>query len=173
MMVPMDHSAPELRLPKIPVEIEIAVVGGAIRTVRVFVAQHQEHDYRRQHLIDLLEAPKPFLATQPADGEPFELANKATVVWAALALDDGALPIEEEADDREPELYDVQTQVRVDLVGLESLAGQVLYSPPSGRARVYDYLNQGGRFFRLWTADKLYLVNKDHTLRVVELDPAA
>ena len=33
-----------------------------------------------------------------------------------------------------------------------------------------DYLNEPGRFLRLWSKDHLYLINKAFVLRIIEAD---
>jgi hypothetical protein len=150
------------------VAVDLASKDGEVRRYEVFVAPHQEHAYRRQHVIDLLEIHDGFVPARDVAEDRWVLTNKATVVWAALALTDGALPLEEEAETYEQQLYDVQVMVTVELLMHPAIEGQILYSPPADHARVVDYLNQPRRFFRLWTSDRLYLVNKDHVIRVHE-----
>jgi hypothetical protein len=162
------HSSSNLRLPKIAVAVHIASRDREVRRYEVFVAPHQEHAYRRQHVIDLLEGRDGFVPARDVDEDRWVLTNKATIVWAALPLTDGALPVEEEAESFEPQLYDVQIEVTVELAAHAAIEGQILYSPPADHARVVDYLNQPSRFFRLWTTERLYLVNKDHVIRVHE-----
>jgi hypothetical protein len=59
--------------------------------------------------------------------------------------------------------------VRVDLIGAEPLAGELLYFAPEQSTRLVDYLNEPGRFLRLWAKETLYLINKAFVLRVVEI----
>lgn len=47
--------------------------------------------------------------------------------------------------------------------------GELLFTPPSDQARLTDFLNQKSKFFRVWTADSLYIVNKEHVMRLVEI----
>ena len=59
--------------------------------------------------------------------------------------------------------------MRVDLIGGEPLAGELLYSAPEESTRLVDYLNAPGRFLRLWSKETLYLINKTFVSRVVEI----
>jgi hypothetical protein len=167
-MAAMSRASPSLRMPTISVAVDLASIDGQVRRYEVCVAPHQEHAYRRQHLIDLLEVPSGFMPARDVVEDRWVLVNKATLVWAAVPLTDGALPIEEEAESFEPQLYDVQAVVTIELAAHPVIEGQVLYSPPADHARVADYLNQSGRFFRLWATERLYLINKDHVIRVHE-----
>jgi len=117
-------------------------------------------------------AAAPMTESDAAARARFVLVNKATLSWAAISLTDGALPVEE-AEPPEDELYDVRCDVCVHIVGQPSVEGRVLYSPPEDHSRVADYLNQPGRFVRLWTNERLYLVNKDQVQRVIEFSVTA
>jgi len=161
----------DLRLPKFPVEVEVGFADGSSRCVDVYVAEHTEHSYRRQHVIDLLEADEPFVpARDVAENghEHWAMINKATIAWVAIPLDEGSLPVDDSLDASDTELYDVQSPVSVDIAAHPAVAGHVLYSPPAGRGRLIDYLNQPGRFLRVWTAERLVLVNKSCVLGVHE-----
>jgi hypothetical protein len=159
--------AGELRIPKIPMAVELAVAGGETRAVEVHVAAHQDHTYRRERLLDLLEDPAQFLpALDVARGE-WAVFNKQTVMWVAIPLDSGELPVEDEAPSNE-QLYDVGCAVEVELTSGERKAGELLYTPPTERPRVSDFLNQAGRFFRLWTGQHVYLINKGYVVCVAE-----
>ncbi len=164
----------DLRLPKFPVEVEVGFADGSSRWVDVYVAEHTEHSYRRQHVIDLLEADEPFVPARDVaenGDEHWAMINKATIAWVAIPLDQGSLPVEESLEATDPELYDVQSPVSVDISAHSAVEGHVLYSPPAGHGRLIDYLNQPRRFLRVWTAERLVLVNKSWVLGVRE--PAA
>jgi hypothetical protein len=167
-------AAPDgLRLPKFPVAVELALSGRAVRTVEVFVAEHKDHAYSRQQLLDLLDAPAAFLpARDPTRGGVF-LFNKETIVWVAISLSGGALPVEEEPEAAEIQLFEVRQRVEVELIDGARLIGEILYTPPAEKARTVDHLNQASRFLRLWTVDRVYLINKSFVLGVAELDDDA
>jgi hypothetical protein len=159
-------SEPGLRIPKIQMAVELAVVGLKPREVAVFIAEHLADRYRPQHLRDLLEGPEHFLPIQEAD-QTWSIINKATILWAAVNLGEGQLPVEETNPSLQEELFDHRIAVEVELAS-GPLSGDLLFSPPPGRGRVADHLNEMGRFFRLWTSSRLYLINKSHVLRVRE-----
>ena len=101
-------------------------------------------------------------------GGDWSIINKNGLLWASVVLEDGRLPIDV-AEDEEAPLFDRQVLVRVDFTQGDSLTGKILYSPPAGQTRVTDHINRADHFFRLWTADHLFLINKGHVLRVVEI----
>jgi hypothetical protein len=165
----MGGSSDELTLPKIAVAVELALEGRTVQRVEVFVAEHLGHAFRRQHVLDLLEGETKFLPARATDGSGFALFNKAALIWVGIPLDHGSLPIEEEAETIDSELYDESCNVSIELVSGETMAGEVLYSAPTGHARIGDYLNRPGRFMRVWTTDHLYLVNKAYVVSVGEV----
>lgn len=165
----MGGSSDELTLPKIAVAVELALEGRAVRSVEVFVAEHLERAFRRQHVLDLLEDETQFLPGHATDGGGFALFNKAALIWVGISLDQGSLPVEEEAETMDSQLYDESCNVCIELVSGETMNGEVLYSAPSGHARLGDYLNRPGRFIRVWTADHLYLVNKAYIVSLGEV----
>jgi len=161
-------SDPDLRIPKIAVTVELNLDGKEVRQLEVFVAEHLAHSYRRQHVADLLASSEQFHpARDPAD-KSWALFNKAVAVWFRVPLTDGNLPVEE--SEVAQELFDKQHRVVVEMTTGERLEGELLYSLPRERSRPVDYLNDCGRFFRLWTTTHLYLVNTGYVIRLSEVD---
>ncbi len=156
----------ELRVPKFPVIVELAVEGAAPCAVEVYIGAQKDRAYARQRLLDLLEHPTQFFPGREVDADRWGVFNKETVIWVGIPLDSGALPVEEESQDEQ--LFDIRREVEVDLSSGVRKSGELLYSPPAERSRVSDFLNEEGRFFRLWTASHVFLVNKGYVLRVVE-----
>ncbi|MBT8495234.1 MAG: hypothetical protein KJO07_19465 [Deltaproteobacteria bacterium] len=165
----MSSPSDDLRIPKIPVTVRLAIEGQGMASVKVFVAEHLADSMRRQRVLDLLESERLFFPALDQHSSP-RIINKATVKWVEISLLDGALPVEEEVIDST--LYDVCRTVVVELVGGDELTGDLLYSPPPERARVVDYLNSGGRFLRLWNPERVLLVNKDRIISVREDEQA-
>jgi len=160
----------DLKIPKLPVTVELAVVGEGVRQAEVFVAEHRAGSPRRQRVLDLLESEPQFLPAVAANGEQ-RIFNKAMLLWVGIPLLEGVLPVEEDGDgdlasDDGGTLYDVRRPVTVELQGGGELSGDLLYSPPPEQARVVDYLNRGGRFLRLWASDRVVLVNKERIVSV-------
>jgi hypothetical protein len=155
-----------LETPTKELVVQIALLGGTRNQVGLFLAAHE------QGLLDLLEDEQPFMPAFAGEERSWSILNKRAVVWVAIALRNGRLPIEETDEDASEEvtLYDRRVDVEVQFVRADALHGEILHSPPPAKARLTDYLNQDTRFFRVWTSDSLYLVNKEHVLRLVETE---
>jgi hypothetical protein len=163
------RSTAELRVPMVPVAVEIAGVGLAPSPCEVFVpdVQRAGRHALADDLATLLESEPPFLPVRL--GSAVSLFGKHAIHWLALAM-----RAAEAADDDEPgeglHLYDSKHDVEVTLVDGSTLAGAMLHSSPADRPRVIDYLNRAARFIRLWTPRAQYLINKSHVARVREVD---
>jgi hypothetical protein len=161
----VDKTGP-LRIRKQAVAVELALAAGQPRRVEVFVAEHRDKEFRRQDVLDLLEHVQAFLPARDAATGRGEIFNKDALLWIAVPLSPfGSEPVE--APD---ELFEFRRPVRVDLLGGQAVSGELLYSAPAESTRLVDYVNEPGRFLRLWTNDFLYLINKAFVLRVVEAD---
>jgi hypothetical protein len=160
MRVGMTAVSSELRVPKHPVTVELALDGRAPRTVEIYLAEQRAHDFRAEDVSDLFDGPAPFLPARDLDESEIVVVRKDAIVWAALSPTPGGPG----SDD----LYDQRHAVRVELRGGAGLDGELLYSPPEGKCRVVDHLNQCGRFVTLWCGERLYLVNAAFIVRVVE-----
>jgi len=155
-----------LRIRKQAVLVELALAGSQARRVEVFLAEHEAHQFRRQHVIDLLQSARGFLPARDGDTGLWELFNKDVLMWIRVPL----APLGgEEAESDDDELFDFRKNVRVDLMSGSPLQGELLYSAPEESTRTADYLNLEGRFFHLWQEGHLYLVNKAFVQRIVEL----
>jgi hypothetical protein len=153
-----------LRIHKQAIAIELALAGVPPRTVEVFLAEHRAHEFRRQHVLDLIEHADAFLpARDPSTGKG-ELINKDSVLWIGVPLAPLGL-VGPEADD---ELFEFRRPVQVEFVGGDPLLGELLYSARQESSRLMDYLNEAGRFFSLWANERLYLINKTLVRRVVD-----
>lgn len=161
----MGRTTEVLRIRKQAVTVELALAGSNPRQVEVFLAEHEAREFRQQHVIDLLEHVQRFLPARDCETGTWGIFNKEALLWIGVPLG----PLGSDAADMEDELFDFRRRVRVDLLGSASLEGELLYSAPEESTRVADYLNQEGRFFRLWESDRLYLINKSYVLHVVEL----
>lgn len=147
-----------LRIRKLNVFVDLALAGAEPRPVEILLAEQLAHEFRRQHVLDLLEEPFPFLPARDSASGVWEIVNKRWILWIRI----------DSEEEVEEQLFDFEKKVRVDLQGGAQLEGELLYSEES--ARVSDYLNLPGRFFRLWEGEHLYLVNKSLVLRIVETD---
>ena len=154
-----------LRIPKEAFAVELALAGAVPRRVEVFLAEQRANEFRRQVVLDLLEQAQAFLPARDAATGNGEIFNKDALLWIGVPL----TPFGSQTAAGEDELFEFRRPVRVDLIGGEPLAGELLYSAPEQSTRLVDYLNEPGRFLRLWAKDTLYLINKAFVLRVVEI----
>jgi hypothetical protein len=160
-----DRDTGELRIRKQAVAVELALAGGEPRHVEIFVAEHRDNDYRRQDALNLLERAHAFLPARDVATGHGEIFNKDAVLWIALPVHESG------GEDSGPEeLFEFRRPVRVYLLGGRTVSGEVLYSAPAESTRLVDFINETGRFLRLWTKDFLYLINKAHVLRLTD-DP--
>ena len=166
----MEHSPQGFRVPKLRVTVELVLMGGERRDVELFVAGQRANAPTRQYVIDLLAGDESFLPARSDDG--MRLYNKDNLLWVAIDLSGGEVPVEEAAAEPEQEFFDVRKSIAVEFAGDRRLEGDLLYSPPPGRSRVTDYLNEISRFFRLWTPSHVFMVNKNHIESVVERSAA-
>ena len=157
-----DHSGP-LRIPKMAVAVELALAGGEPRRVEIFVAEQRDHDFRRQDVLNLLERVQAFLPARDVATGNGEIFNKDAVLWIALPV-----PALESETSEPAELFEFRRPVRVSLLGGRTITGEILYSAPAESTRLVDFLNETGRFLRLWTKDFLYLINKACVLRLTD-----
>ena len=167
----MGGSSAELRLPTLSVPVELARAGRAPERVELFIAgaPAQGRAAAAAEVAALLEAEPAFLPVREPDapgGPRVALVGKRAILWVAVAL---AALGEPEADDDNLTLFDHDHGVRVELDVGDELAGHVFFSSPADRPRLIDHLNLPVHFLRVWTPDALFLINKHHIVRVVEV----
>jgi hypothetical protein len=154
-----------LRIPKEAFAVELALAGAIPRRVEIFLTEQRANEFRRQLVIDLLEHVQAFLPARDASTGKWEIFNKDALLWIGVPL----APFGSQAGAGEEELFEFRRPVRIDLIGAEPLAGELLYSAPEQSTRLVDYLNEPGRFLRLWAKETLYLINRAFVMRVVEI----
>jgi hypothetical protein len=154
-----------LRIPKEAFAVELALAGAVPRRVDIFLAEQRANEFRRQVVLDLLDQDQAFLPAIDTSTGKRETFNKDALLWIGVPL----APFGSQAASGEDELFEFRRPVRVDLIGGEPLEGELLYSAPEQSTRLVDYLNEPGRFLRLWARETLYLINKAFVLRVVEI----
>src|ERR1700693_42951 len=162
--LPVSRTEP-LRIPKEAFAVELALAGFVPRRVEIFVAEQRPDEFRRELVLDLLEHVQAFLPARDAATGEWEIINKDALLWIGVPL----APFGSRAGAGEDELFEFRRSVRVDVIGAEPLAGELLYSAPEQSTRLVDYLNEPGRFLRLWEKETLYLINRAFVLRVVEI----
>lgn len=152
-----------LRVRKQILAVDLALSGIAPRRVEVFLAERENPGNRRRRLFDLLERGTTFLPARDSTTGVWEIVNRDLVVSVRVAQSAFA----EDGDDAD-ELYDIRQRVRVDLTTGDAISGELLYSAAETLTRVTDYMNQTERFFRLWTEEDLFLIQKSFVARVIE-----
>jgi hypothetical protein len=171
----------ELRVPTRPIAVEIALLGQSSESAELFLGGAVP-DSRSQLAVEvaiMLEDGAGFLPIGTRGA--VSLCNKAAIAWVALgtsylaggvAAPDGSDAVPEAMELAEPSevvtLYDQRHDVRVEFAANAALEGHVLYSSPEGRQRVVDHLNRVARYLWLWQGTTLYLINKQHVVRVIE-----
>jgi len=157
----MADSAKYLKVPTNRVTVELALHGGERRRVELFLAEHEAHAFRQQSLADLLEEDRMFLPAHAVAEDALVVFNKRSVAWLAIDQD-------EEHDSEEIELFDEDHLVEIKMRDGTALAGEMQYSPPEGRSRLADHLNDGSQFVCLLGDKRTYFVNKAFVLWVRE-----
>ena len=151
-----------LRVPKNPLEVELALQGARPRRVEIFLAEHGSHDFNRQKVLELLDEADSFLPVRDLETGRWESFNSRAIVWIGMSA--SSIGAEGSAD----ELFEHRRSIRVELASGDWLHGEVLYSASDSGPRLVDHLNRSERYFRLWRGDRVLLVNKDRVLTVVE-----
>ena len=152
-----DDSA-SLRVPKHSVRVTVGLLGRKPRALDVFLAEHKSHAFSPQDVLDLLNEDATFLPGTAPNEKVWVTFNKNSVLWLAVPP----------TDNEELDLFDQRKQVHVEFVDGSHLAGELMYSPAEGRARVVDHLNNPGDFFHLFHEGDTYLVNKSFVLGISE-----
>ena len=151
-----------LRVRKETIEVELVLSGAAPRRVEMFLAEHGSHGFSRESVLELLENGGCFLPVRDVESGTWEVINSRIFVWLEMSRNSA------DSDDMDIDLYDHRRLVRVTLLGGVTLEGEILYSAPEGSARVLDVMNRRERILRLWSGDRVFLLNKEFVLRVVE-----
>jgi hypothetical protein len=153
------------------VTVRLAMVGMSPLAVEMFVP-----DVPRRGRGQLLDD----LATQLGGEARFvpvrttsrvRLVGKHAIAWISVerrAPEDA--PAEPAEIPEELALFDHQHFVEVELAHGSKLIGTLLDSGPVEHSRVVDHLNHSGRWLRLWTTDRHYLINVLQVVAVTELE---
>jgi len=153
-----------LRSAKKAVAVDLTLAGGQPRHVEIFLAEHRANEFRPQDVLDLLENVNAFLPVRDLGSSEQEVINRDALLWIGVPL----TPMGVEPDASEQLLFEFRRAVRVELRGAAALHGDLLYSAPQESTRLVDYVNEPGRFLRLWAKDRLYFISKTFVLRIVE-----
>lgn len=162
----MEDAPSEWRMLKLAIGVELKRAGRDPERAELFIDNVAGASAIAGEVAALLESDTQFVPVREPDapgGSQVALVGKRAIAWVAV-------PLVRTDDDDTLALFDHQHEVRVELDITEPIFGRVLYSSPADRPRLIDHLNLGVHFVRVWTTEVLYLINKQHIVRVVELD---
>jgi hypothetical protein len=169
-----------LKVPTRPIAVRLALLGQEPEPAELFFGGKipDSRSQLAQEVAEMLENGAAFVPM--ATGGSVSLCNKSAIAWVALAtvgagsagFGGGVDGVPEPMENAEPSevvtLYDHRHEVHVEFASNAALEGHVLYSSPEGRDRVIDHLNRPTRYLWLWQGTTLYLINKQHVVRVIE-----
>ena len=144
----------DLKVPKHRTAVEVALPGGAIRRMTLFLAEAAPEHAGPETPLDLLNGGAEFIPAfdEAAGAMAFLHRPGVPVVRVARALDQD-----------EPDLtLPTEHEVEVTLLDGSALTGLVSYVRPTDRSRLVDVLNEPPPFFRLLQDDQVAYVNKRH-----------
>ncbi len=139
----------QLRVPKIAVSVEIVLDGGRRFAGHLHLATASGVHAGRERVLDLLDAPEPFLPiTVPGSGGHLLAKDRIVMVQVTDLQDVGTV---------EEDLPVTTTRVEVGLASLPQeqrhLRGTIAIAMPPGKVRLLDFLNEAGSFFALTLDD--------------------
>lgn len=153
----------QLRVPKIAVEVEIALDGGRRFVGQLHLAERAGGHGGRERVIDLLDAPEPFLPiTVPGSGGHLLAKDRIVVVRIQDLHDAGVI---------EAGLPVTTTRVEIGLASMPQeqrhLRGTIAIAMPPGKVRLLDFLNEAGAFFPVTLDDtSIVLVARRYIVHV-------
>ncbi|HNX19514.1 MAG TPA: hypothetical protein PKG80_04515 [Acidobacteriota bacterium] len=155
----------QLRVPKKPVRVSVTLDGGTVVVGNVHLALDAGWHEGRERVIDLLNAPEPFMPVTALEGSRLVMKDRIVTVDFESAFDAGLDEGSEGA---------VAARVAVHLAGLPStvatLEGRLRLVMPPGRERVLDFLNEAGAFFPLELDAGVALVARRYILEVSQAE---
>ena len=152
-----------MRVRRDSVPADISVDCNEPRRMMLSVEERDPRSWRRQDLLNLLEGDGRFLPAREESGT-WILLSKRSISWIAHDLD---LETEEAGGEG---LFDMLHMVDVELRDGTVLRGALRYAAPPGRSRVKDFLNEPGRFFRLYREGRVFVVSKSFVACVREIE---
>lgn len=149
----------DLRIPKRALAIEFRDVRSNTYEGRVFVAEVTVTQPLGERVSDLLDG-RTFLPVKIEDSVSF--FHVRHIAWIRMDVMSAFVELDAAAEGAEG----LAAGVRVEFLDGETLEGGVRYLLPQTSSRLGDFLEQLPNFFSLRTSDWLYLVNREHVVRV-------
>jgi hypothetical protein len=149
------------RVPRVRVNVQVALVGRRTREVSIFLGERAENHSGHERPSDVVNGDRKFLPALERDTLVFLNLEAVTMVTFAAELE----YTEEELQLIEAAVqHETQRRIEVVLEDGTALNGDVAYVMPEGQRRVQDFLNGPEHFFRLKDGDRARLVNKRRVL---------
>lgn len=149
----------EYRIEKDRFPVKIFLMDGTVHEGDIFLSIRAAYHEGREHAIDLLNQPEPFLPVLFKEG-PVKLIHKNNLLMISY-------PFGEE-EKEEAVFADISVEVVVHLINQTQLEGSFFFLLPTHARRVKDFLNQRDSFLELRTESEIYLIHKKHILSVEE-----
>jgi hypothetical protein len=147
----------ELRVPTLPVQVTLVLVGGRRETVMLYLAAGSPTHDGPESLEEFLNRAGAFLPVRLSSGDSAMLARDAllSVVAARDAAPTSGAGI--------PNVDIVRVQLREGPV----IEGVVRHIDPDVSSRLSDHFNHTERFFAIEAGDEIHYVNKHHVLLIL------
>jgi hypothetical protein len=146
------------RVPKTPVEVEVALVGSRPEEVELFVSDVGSGPDTA--LIKLIDETQAFLPARKGEGS-WTLINTANLMWLSVASPPTSTRLQ---------MFDQRAFVQATMIDGSTVQGELLYTPPSTHGRVADHLGRPERLFTLHRRARVLIVNKAFVATLSEID---
>jgi hypothetical protein len=160
--VPSVPPVDELRIPKRAVKVDLTRADGARLEAEVSLAEFASSHVGGERLSEMLNT-GPFLPARDVSKGQVSFIACHSVAVARVARE------VEDDDDAAAHTIPTEHEVKVTLLGGQSLTGLLTYVLPPERARLIDYLNSCPTFIPLVEADHLALINRHHIATIETL----
>lgn len=148
---------PELRVPTVPVEVTLNLVGGRHETVMLYLSAAAPAHDGGETLEEFLDRAGAFVPVRLSTGDAALIARDA-VLSVVAARDAGT-----RSEVALPSLDIVRVLMRE---GPE-IEGVLRHADPEDHARLSDHLNHVERFFAVESGDTTHYVNKHHVVSIL------
>jgi hypothetical protein len=148
---------PELRVPTIPVEVTINLVGGRQETVMFYLSAASRSHHGPESLEEFLDRAASFVPTRLTTGDS-ALISRDAILSVVAARDAGT---------REEIALSALDMVRVMMREGPVIEGVLRHADPDDHARLSDHLNLAAAFFAVESGDTTHYVNKHHVVSIL------
>lgn len=154
----------QLRVPKVPVLVELVLDGGRRFRGILHLSPAAGCHGGRERVIELLDAPEPFLPMTVTGSGAHLLAKERIVLVQVPEPEDAGL-----GDIGAAAMTNVELGLATMPPDMRHLRGTMTIAMPPGRVRLLDYLNETGPFIPLQTDGGTVLVARRYIVHVSQL----